>query len=305
MSEPSPTPRRIAVIGGGIAGLAAAHRLVELDPRCELTLFEAGPRLGGVLSTVHEDGFQVEQSADNFITTVPWGVDLCKRLGLGDQLLRTNPAYRRTFVVRRGRLHRLPDGFLMMAPTRLWPLARDADPQSAGQAPRGAGILHSAAAGRRRREHGRVRPPPLGPRGVRAAGRAAGQRGLRRRSGKAQRAGHAFALPRDGARFRQPDPRDAASDARIVRSRSSESGARYSMFVTLRDGLSSLVAAIASRLPPGAVRLNTPVTSIERRGDQWRVWTEQRRRRRNGEARRQSPQSPELSPSLSLPPSTP
>ena len=79
------------MIGGGIAGLAAAHRLVELDPRCELTLFEAGPRLGGVLSTVHEDGFQVEQSADNFITTVPWGVNLCKRLGLGDQLVADQP----------------------------------------------------------------------------------------------------------------------------------------------------------------------------------------------------------------------
>ena len=90
---------------------------------CSLTLLEAGPRLGGVLETVHEDGFQVEQSADNFITTVPWGVNLCNRLGLGDQLVQTNPAYRRTFVVRRGRLHRLPDGFLMMAPTRLWPLA--------------------------------------------------------------------------------------------------------------------------------------------------------------------------------------
>ncbi len=76
-----------------------------------------------MVSTVHEDGFQVEQSADNFITTVPWGLDLCKRLGLGDQLIGTNPAYRRTFVVRRGRLRRLPDGFLMMAPTRLWPLA--------------------------------------------------------------------------------------------------------------------------------------------------------------------------------------
>ena len=123
MSVVSPTPRRIAVIGGGIAGLAAAHRLVELDPACEVTLFEAGERLGGVLSTVHEDGFQVEQSADNFITTIPWGVDLCKRLGLGEQLVQTNPAHRRTFVVRRGRLCPLPDGFLMMAPTRLWPLA--------------------------------------------------------------------------------------------------------------------------------------------------------------------------------------
>ena len=114
--------RRVAVIGGGIAGLAAAHRLVELAPARELVL-EAGPRLGGVLSTVHRDGFQVEQSADNFITTIPWGLELCQRLGLADQLVQTNPACRRTFVVRAGRLYRLPDGFLMMAPTRLWPLA--------------------------------------------------------------------------------------------------------------------------------------------------------------------------------------
>ena len=123
MSLDPSTSRRVAVIGGGIAGLAAAHRVVELDPSCGVTLFEAGPRLGGVIATVHEDGFQVEQSADNFITTIPWGVDLCKRLGLGDQLVQTNPAYRRTLVVRRGRLHPLPDGFLMMAPTQLWPLA--------------------------------------------------------------------------------------------------------------------------------------------------------------------------------------
>ncbi len=118
-----PQSRRIAVIGGGIAGLAAAHRLVELDPSCKITLFEAASRLGGVISTVHRDGFQVERSSDNFITTIPWGVNLCRRLGLGEQLVQTNSAYRRTFVVHRGRLYRLPEGFLMMAPTRMWPLA--------------------------------------------------------------------------------------------------------------------------------------------------------------------------------------
>jgi oxygen-dependent protoporphyrinogen oxidase len=57
---------------------------------------------------------------------------------------------------------------------------------------------------------------------------------------------------------------------------SRESGARYSMFVTLEDGLSSLVEAIAARLPAGAVRLNTPVTRLERFGDRWRVWVEDR-----------------------------
>ena len=94
--------RRIAVVGGGISGLAAALRLRELSPNCQVTLFEAGPRPGGVLSTVHRDGYQVEQSADNFITTVPWGLELCQRLGLTGQLVQTNSAFRQTFVVRRG-----------------------------------------------------------------------------------------------------------------------------------------------------------------------------------------------------------
>jgi len=111
--QPAARPRRIAVVGAGIAGLAAAHRLVELaGDRIQLAVFEDRPRLGGVLWTVHEQGFQVEQSADNFITTVPWAPDLCRRLGLGDRLVQTNPAFRRTFVVRAGRLHPLPDGFL-------------------------------------------------------------------------------------------------------------------------------------------------------------------------------------------------
>ena len=123
MSQRQASPPRIAVIGGGIAGLAAAHRIVERAPGVGIALFEAGSRLGGVLSTVERDGFQVEQSADNFITTNPWGVDLCRRLGLADELMQTNPAHRRTFVVRRGRLWKLPDGFMMMAPTRMWPLA--------------------------------------------------------------------------------------------------------------------------------------------------------------------------------------
>ena len=73
MDAPTSAVRRIAVIGGGISGLAAAHRLVELDPGSLPVVLERGPRLGGVLRTVHQDGFQVEQSADNFITTVPWG----------------------------------------------------------------------------------------------------------------------------------------------------------------------------------------------------------------------------------------
>ena len=73
---------RVAIVGGGIAGLAAAHRLTTLESSLEVTLFEAGPRLGGVLQTDRIDGYMIERSADNFVTNFPWGVELCRELGI-------------------------------------------------------------------------------------------------------------------------------------------------------------------------------------------------------------------------------
>jgi oxygen-dependent protoporphyrinogen oxidase len=298
MSPQLSTPRRIAVIGGGIAGLASAHRLRELDPACELTLLEAGERLGGVLSTVHEDGFQIEQSADNFITTIPWGLDLCKRLGLGDQLVQTNPAHRHTFVVRRGRLCRLPDGFLMMAPTRLWPLALTPILSPLGKLraalewfipPREDDADESMAAFVRRRL-GRETFDRL----VEPLVSAVYAADLEKLSVLATL-----------SRFREME-RDFGSLVRAMRHQmkshpkgGSESGARYSMFVTLRDGLSSLVEAISARLPPGTVRLHTPVSRIERHGDGWRVETKGGRGKgEGGEEQTAKPSSP-----FPLPPS--
>jgi oxygen-dependent protoporphyrinogen oxidase len=273
MEPASSTPRRVAVIGGGIAGLAAAHRIVELDPTCELTLLEAGPRLGGVLATVYEQGFQVEQSADNFITTIPWGLNLCRRLGLGDRLVQTNPGCRRTFVVRRGRLCRLPDGFLMMAPTRLWPLAVTPILSPWGKLraaleyfipPRAGQADESMAAFVRRRLGREVFDRLVEP--LVSAVYAADLEKL--------------SVLATLSRFREME-RAHGSLIRAMRNQmrnrpaaSRESGARYSMFVTLEDGLSSMVEAIAARLPAGVVRLNTPVTRLERFGNQWRVGKE-------------------------------
>src|SRR5438270_7620362 len=123
MTKTAP-PRRIAVIGGGIAGLAAANRLRELDPTAEVTLFEASGRFGGALWTQRSDGFLVEQGADSFITNVPWGVDLCQRLGMAGELIGTSRQSRQAYVVRRGRLCPLPDGFMLMAPSRIWPILK-------------------------------------------------------------------------------------------------------------------------------------------------------------------------------------
>ena len=121
-SSPPESRPRIAIVGGGISGLAAAHRLTELLPHAELALFEAADRLGGVIRTVRRDGCLVEQAADSFITKTPWAVDLCRRIGMADELLSTSAANRRAFVVRNGKLLPVPEGFVLMTPRRLWPL---------------------------------------------------------------------------------------------------------------------------------------------------------------------------------------
>src|SRR5580704_10600173 len=94
VNSASTAQKRVVVIGGGITGLAAAHRLAELDPKLLITLVEGGGRLGGVLQTVRRDGFLIERSADNFIANVPWAVELCRRIGFADQLIPTSSGHR-------------------------------------------------------------------------------------------------------------------------------------------------------------------------------------------------------------------
>ena len=88
----------------------------------ELTVLEAKDRLGGVLWTDRFDGFTLEGGPDSFITNKPWGIELCDRLGLSDQLIETDASHRRSFVVRNGRLVPVPEGFVLMAPHRLAPI---------------------------------------------------------------------------------------------------------------------------------------------------------------------------------------
>lgn len=254
-------------MGGGIAGLAAAHRLVELGAGEQLTLFDSADRLGGVLGTVHESGFQVELSADNFITTVPYALELCRRLGLADRLVQTDPRHRQTYVVHHGRLHKLPDGFLMMAPTRMWPLALTPILSPCGKLraameyfipPRRDDADESMASFVRRRlgreTFDRLVEPLV------SAVYAADMEKL--------------SVEATLSRFREME-REHGSLIRAMRAQmaarrrakqetETQSGARFSMFVTLREGLQSLVDALVARLPDGAVRLGCPVERIRR-----------------------------------------
>lgn len=266
----------VAVIGGGISGLAAAHRLLELDPTIRATLFEAADRLGGVLETVRRDDYLIERSADMFTTKEPWAIDLCRRIGFADQLQGTRPENRRAFVVRRGRLLAIPEGFTLMSPARIWPVLTSPIFSPLGKlrmaceyfsrpraAPEDETLQSFVLRHFGREAFDRLIQPLIGGiytadparlsiratlpqfvelerrygsliRGLRSAG---GTSGLSTRAGTAGQAS------------------SATPEA---------SGARYGLFVTPRDGMSSLVEAIAARLPAAAVRRRSRIERMER-----------------------------------------
>jgi len=119
--------KRVVVIGGGIAGLAAAYSLREHrkpgDQGFEVVLIESKDRLGGNIRTEKTGGFLIEGGPDCFLSEKPWAMELCKRIGLEDELLNTNEANRKTFVLSGGKLHELPEGVILMIPTKIMPLA--------------------------------------------------------------------------------------------------------------------------------------------------------------------------------------
>lgn len=117
-------PQRVAVVGGGITGLATAWRLAQLAPDAAITLFERDTRLGGKIITERIDGFTIEGGPDSFLSVKPRGVGLCQELGLSESLQGTIEANRRTFVMKRGNLYPLPEGLTGLVPTKLGPILR-------------------------------------------------------------------------------------------------------------------------------------------------------------------------------------
>jgi len=116
--------KRIAIVGGGISGLSAAFALEQhraAGAEIEYKLFESSSRLGGVLRTERIDGCLVEAGPDSFVTEKPWAADLARALGLGDQLIGSNDADRKTYILTRGRLVEMPDGLMFMVPTKILP----------------------------------------------------------------------------------------------------------------------------------------------------------------------------------------
>ena len=261
------------MIGGGVAGLAAAHRALELSRErgvaLDLTLLEARERLGGTIATEHVDGFLVESGPDSFISEKPWALALCRRLGIEDRLVRTDDRFRRTFVWHRGRLHPLPDGFQLLAPTRMAPFLSSTLFSWPGKL--------------------RMALDLVLPRGTRGGDETLGAF-VRRRLGR--EALERVAQPLVAGIY-TADPDELSLSATMPRFLELErtqrsvilalwrasrrapmagtSGARWSLFVTFARGMGELIDALAGHLPAGAVRLKQRVSTLARQDGVWRV----------------------------------
>jgi protoporphyrinogen/coproporphyrinogen III oxidase len=233
-------------------------------------LLERGERCGGALETIRRDGFVIETGADSFLTEKPAAADLARRLGLGDELISTREIYRKTYVVRAGRLVEIPAGFSLLAPTHLGPIFKSPlfsplgklriamEPFIASRASDDDESLDSFVTRRLGREVlDRVAQALAG--GIYTA--------------DPKRLSMAATMPR----FAEMERRygslikgmRAAENARAAKM-SDVSGARWSMFQSFRNGMATLPETVAVRLGT-SIHKNAEVVAMSRHGDAWRL----------------------------------
>jgi oxygen-dependent protoporphyrinogen oxidase len=114
--------KRVVIVGGGITGLATAHALEKARERCEVSIVEAAPHLGGNLRTIRHNGFIIDAGPDSWVAAKPHATRLAREVGLGDELIGTRPDTRRVYIVWQRKLYPMPEGFVLGVPTEVKPL---------------------------------------------------------------------------------------------------------------------------------------------------------------------------------------
>jgi oxygen-dependent protoporphyrinogen oxidase len=268
---------RIAIIGGGIAGLAAAFELEKArgaGAPVSYTLFESQPRLGGSLATEIVDGAVLERGPDSFLTEKAAAAELCRELGLGRALIPSNDAARRTWIVVRNRLVPLPDGLMFLVPTRLIPTATTRLFSLRTKLRMALELFHPPR-------------PAEGDESVAAlVERHFGREAVERLAdpllsgiygGDAAELSAQTVLPRlvEMEQKHGSLTRGMLAAHRKMRAHSKNSSKTRDggagIFTTLRGGMQQLVDALVGRLDPKSVNTATPVNALARTGESWRV----------------------------------
>jgi protoporphyrinogen/coproporphyrinogen III oxidase len=271
---------RIAIIGGGIAGLAAAYDLEKAraaGQEVDYTLFEERPRLGGSLASEIVNGAVLERGPDSFLTEKPAAAELCLELGLGGELIPSNDAARKTYIVVRNRLVALPDGLMFLVPTKLIPTALTplfSLPTKMRMAlellhPPRPSVYDESVAALVERHFGKEAVDRL------ADPLLSGIYG-----GDATQLSAQTVLPRMVEMERQYGSLTrgmlaAHRKMRAAAKNSSKGSNRRAaaIFTALRGGMQQLVDALVAHLDPASMRTATPVRAIAKNGEDWIVET--------------------------------
>jgi len=255
--------KRIAIIGAGIAGLSTAYYLSQFSrqggQQLEIALLEKEGRLGGSILTEQADGFLMEGGPDCFISEKPWALQLCRELGIEGEVIGTNQQVRRTFILRGRRLHVIPEGFMLLAPTSQWPFIKSSLFSLTGKARMGLDLIlprkksteeESLAAFVRRRlgreALERIAEPLV-------AGIHAGDP-------------ESMSLLSTFPRFidLEREHRSLIWGMYQRKKQFAHLRSRYTMFLTLRHGMEGLITALEKTLPPGIISLEQGVVGVEK-----------------------------------------
>lgn len=268
---------KVAIIGGGISGLSAAFYLGKeraAGAPVEYTLFESAPRLGGSMYSERIDGCVVEAGPDSFLTEKPWAINLCQEIGLGDQLIGSNDALRKTYIVVKNRLIAMPDGLMFMVPTKLIPTALTSLFSLGTKIRMGLELLHA--------------PRPVGHDetvedmvkrhfGSEVVDRLADPLLSGVYGGDAASLSVRAVLPR----FVEMEEKYgslsramiAAHNKMLEARKKAPQAAPKPLFTSLKDGMQQMVSAIEDRLDRASIRTGMTIESIARAGSDWQVKT--------------------------------
>lgn len=251
-TQPTQPIKHVAVVGGGIAGLAAAHSLYEQAAGAGLplvcTLIEAGPECGGKIVTHRVGDLTIEAGPDSFLSQKPWGLELCRKLGLSGRLVNTNEHQKKTFVYSRGRLRELPEGLVTIVPTKLGPFLKSGLVSWPGLVRMGLDLVLPAKRG--------GDDESLASFFARRLGREAFERiveplmaGIY--AGDAEQISLRATFPR----FLDLERQHGSLIRGMLASRAAGTPSDRTMFVTLQDGLAELVQALVARLTAAGAKL--------------------------------------------------
>lgn len=264
--------RRVAIVGGGLSGLSTAAKLHRLDDSVELALFESGPRVGGVIHTEQVGEFLIDHGADMFAKKPSAAIDFCRELGLEDQLIEPKPSGRGARIVRNGQLVPIPEGFVLMRATQLWPMLCTPLLSLHGKlrflmerwiAPAKTDEDESVSSFVQRRMGQEVLDRIVAPlsAGIYTAD-------VTKLSMQTTMQAIAGMEKKYGSLARATAVRRRKGEDSVERG---STGARYGQFRAFRGGMIELIKGIAQSLPDDSINLNSPVESIRSMGNQWIV----------------------------------